>query len=359
MVEAVGAQVASDALEGLGQRANLLWVEAARARLERLSFGVDEAGDLAHFLDRSARNAREIGLEEDAQVGGLGGFGETVELAQFDAVRVRLDGADLARQPFGDARPVRRLPVRVDEGDAGVRVDDARHAQVLPDALLAALELGLHAAAHVEAGHLLRAVLKDPRNALFLALDGLVRLGVKAQFHFHGRGFAGDFGAHVRGFAGGELAVHHHTRDADALLTAGLADGVEARTEEQLSEHLGDAVAGDAGAVVLDLQFDDVALRIGLADADFDVRQNARFLARVEGVVHGLLDGRDEGAVEAVKAEEVLVLLKELRDGGLLLIAGHSCGDVPLFTHASTVLRSSSVLMTSGLERCTGLTDGS
>ena len=228
VVEAVGTQVTSDALEGLGQRANLFRVETARARLERLTLGVNQAGHLAHFLDRSARNTREIGLEEDAQVGGLGGLGEAVELPQFDAVRVRLDGADLAWQPFGDARPVRRLPVRVDEGDAGVRVDDARHAQVLPDALLAALELGLHAAAHVEAGHLLRAVLKDPRNALFLALDGLVRLGVKTQFHFHGRRFAGDFGAHVRGFPGGELAVHHHARDADALLTAGLADGVEA-----------------------------------------------------------------------------------------------------------------------------------
>ena len=228
MVEAVGAQVAPDALEGLGQGSDLLWVQLARARLERLSLGVDEAGDLAHFLDRSAGNAREIGLEEDAQVGGLGGFSEAVELPQFDAVRVRLDGADLARQPFGDARPVCCLAVRVDEGDAGVGVDDARHAQVLPDALLAALEFGLHAAAYVEAGHLLRAVLKDPRNALFLALDGLVRLGVKTQFHLHGCRLAGDFGAHVRGFSGGQLAVHHDTGDADALLTAGLADGVEA-----------------------------------------------------------------------------------------------------------------------------------
>ena len=228
VVETVRAKVAPNALEGFGQRANLLRVEAARARFERLTLGVDQTGHFAHFLDRTARNAREIGLEEDAQVGGLGGFGETVELAQFDAVRVRLDGADLARQPFCDARPVRRLTVRVDEGDAGVRVDDARHAQVLPDALLAALELGFHAAAHVEAGHLLRAVLKNPRNALFFALDGLVRLGVEAQFHLNGRRFAGDFGAHVRGLSGGELTVHHHTGDADALLTTGLANGVEA-----------------------------------------------------------------------------------------------------------------------------------
>ena len=193
VVEAVGAQVTADALEGLRQGTDLLRVQLPRARLERLTLGVDQAGDLAHFLDRSARNAREIGLEEDAQVGGLGGLGQAIELAQFDAVRVRLDGADLAWQPFGDARPVRRLSVRIDEGDAGVWVDDARHAQVLPDALLAALEFGLHAAAHVEAGHLLRAVLKHPRNALFLAFDGLVRLGVEAKVHLHSRRFAGDF----------------------------------------------------------------------------------------------------------------------------------------------------------------------
>ena len=72
-----------------------------------------------------------------------------------------------------------------------------------------------------------------------------------------------------------------------------------------------------------------------------------------------LFDGGDEGAVKAAKAEEVLVFLKELRDGSLLLVSSHSCGDVPLFSHASTVLRSSFVLMTSGLERGTGLTDGS
>ncbi len=123
---------------------------------------------------------------------------------------------------------MRRFSVGVNERDAGVRIDDARHAEVLPNALLAALKFGLHAAADVESRDLLRAVFEDPRHPLLLAFDGLVRLGVEAEVHFHGRGFAGDFGADVGGFAGGQLAVHHDTCDADALLAAGLTDGVEA-----------------------------------------------------------------------------------------------------------------------------------
>ena len=87
---------------------------------------------------------------------------------------MRLDGADFSRQALGHARPVGRFAVGVNERDAGVRVDDARHAKVLPHALLAALELGLHAAADVESRDLLRAVLEDPRHPLFLAFDGLV-----------------------------------------------------------------------------------------------------------------------------------------------------------------------------------------
>ena len=161
------------------------------------------------------------------------------------------------------------------------------------------------------------------------------------------------------GFAGGQLAVHHDTRDADALLAAGLTDGVEARSEEKLTEYFRDAVARYARSVVLNFQFNDVPPGVRLADLDADVGEDACFFTGVQGVVHRFFDGGDERAMKAVKAEKVLVFLKELRDGGLLLIAGHSCGDVPLLSHASTALRSSSVLMTSGLERWRGFTDGS
>ncbi len=210
--------------------------------------------------------------------------------------------------------------VGVDEGDGGVRVDDARHAKVLPDALLAALVLRFHSAGDLESGELLGPVLQHPRNALLVGFHRLVRLGVKAQQHLDGRGFSGDFGAHPGRPAGGELAVHHDPGDADALLPSRLTDGVEAGTEQQLPEDLRDVVPRNTRAVVLHFKFEHVALDVHLADLNADVRQDARFFARIERVVHRFLHRGDEGAMKAVKTEEVLVFLEELGNGGLLLV---------------------------------------
>ena len=112
--------------------------------------------------------------------------------------------------------------------------------------------------------------------------------------------------------AGRQLAVHHDASDPDALLTSGLADGVEARTEQQLTEHLLDAALWNAGTVVLGLQFDDVLLVVDLRDLDANLRKNTGLFASVQRVVNGFFDGGDEGTGEGVKSEEVLVLLKKL-----------------------------------------------
>ena len=68
----------------------------------------------------------------------------------MDAVRVGFDALDLPRQAFGYTWPMVDFTVRVFEGDVGVRVDDARHSQVLVDALTASLVFGLHSAGDFE-----------------------------------------------------------------------------------------------------------------------------------------------------------------------------------------------------------------
>ncbi len=69
MVEAEGTQVASHALEGLGQGADLVRVHLRRFEAERAPVVVDEPRDLAHFLDGAGGHAGEFCLEEDADVG--------------------------------------------------------------------------------------------------------------------------------------------------------------------------------------------------------------------------------------------------------------------------------------------------
>src|SRR6185503_4694949 len=49
----------------------------------------------------------------------------------------------------------------------------------------------------------------------------------------------------------------------------------------------------------------------------------AGFLAGVEGVVDGFLDGGEEGFAGAVEAQQVAVLGEELRDGDFALFLGH------------------------------------
>ncbi len=109
----------------------------------------------------------------------------------------------------------------------------------------------------------------------------------------------------------GELTVHHHARDPDALLTARLPNGVKTGTEQQLAEHLLDAPLRDAGAVVFRLELDDVLLVIDFRHLHSNIGQDTCFLTRIQGVVNGFLHRGDKGANERIKAEKVFVFLKK------------------------------------------------
>ena len=245
----------------------------------------------------------------------------------MNAVRVGLDALHFSRQTFGHPRPVVDLAVGVHEGDVGVRVDDARHPEVLVDALATALVFGLHAAGNFQTVFFHGPVVPFPQLTTFVGLRGLVLAGVQTDVDDGSGGFRGDFRTHVRFSTGGQLAVHDDTRDTDALLTSGLADGVETGTKQQLSEDLLDASLRNAGAVVFGLQFNDVLLVVDLGDLDTNFREDTCFLTSVQRVVHGFFDGRDKGTGQGIKPKEVFVFLKKFRNGDLLLVACHAfCG---------------------------------
>ena len=94
---------------------------------------------------------------------------------------------------------------------------------------------------------------------------------------------------------GGQLTVHDHAGDADALLAARLANGVEAGSEQQLPEHLLDASFWNPRPVVFGLKFDDVFLVVYFGDLHAYVGQDASLFAGVQRIVNGFFDGRDEG----------------------------------------------------------------
>ena len=109
-----------------------------------------------------------------------------------------------------------------------------------------------------------------------------------------------------------QLGVEHGRRDPDPLLTPALPDLVEARAVEELAEDVRDVLGDDPRAVVLDR--DPEGLGTGPTDLDLDVGEDLGLLAGVERVVDGLLDRGDHPADGRVEAEQVLVLLEELRD---------------------------------------------
>jgi hypothetical protein len=64
----------------------------------------------------------------------------------MDSMGVRLDAFHFPRQTFRDSWPVVNLTVWVNKSDGGVGIHDARHTEVLVDALPPSLVLGLHSA---------------------------------------------------------------------------------------------------------------------------------------------------------------------------------------------------------------------
>src|SRR5207247_8235651 len=92
---------------------------------------------------------------------------------------------------------------------------------------------------------------------------------------------------------GRELSVHARGRDPDSLLPPRLTKRVKLRAIEELTEDPRNLGLDDARAVVLN---DHAVAGLGdFGNDDQEVGKNARFLTGVEGVVHGFLDGREEG----------------------------------------------------------------
>ena len=85
----------------------------------------------------------------------------------------------------------------------------------------------------------------------------------------------------MRFAARGQLTVHDHPGDTDALLTSGLPNGVEPRAEQQLAKHLLYASFWNARTVVFGLKFNDVFLLVNFCDFDADVGEDTGFFTRV------------------------------------------------------------------------------
>src|SRR5690242_20191540 len=97
-----------------------------------------------------------------------------------------------------------------------------------------------------------------------------------------------DFGDDFYRLAGRLHAVHAGRADADALLTATLAEAVEFRAVQQLAEDQRNLLFDNAGAVILDANL--VAVVAGRLDMDPDFWQNAGLFTGVERVIDRLLD---------------------------------------------------------------------
>src|SRR4029079_2114254 len=103
----------------------------------------------------------------------------------------------------------------------------------------------------------------------------------------------------------------------DALLAALLLETVELRPVQQLAEDLRDLRPHDARAVVLDR--DAIAVLRDLEDLDVEIREDSRFLARIERVVDRFLDRGEQGLLRVVETEEMAVLREELGDRDVAL----------------------------------------
>ena len=96
------------------------------------------------------------------------------------------------------------------------------------------------------------------------------------------------------------------------------------RAVEQLAEDQRDLLLEDAGAVVLDADFE--AVGAGLLDVDPNLGQDAGLFAGVERVVDRFLDRGEQRLARIVEAQQVAVLGEELADRDVALRGGHALG---------------------------------
>ena len=94
---------------------------------------------------------------------------------------------------------------------------------------------------------------------------------------------------------------------------------------QEAAEDVRDLLLHDPGPVVL--RDDEELVLPRLLNLDADVREDARVLASVEGVLAELLDDRQEGLRGGVVPEDLFVPLEELRDGNLPLLLRELLGD--------------------------------
>ena len=317
------------------------------AEFDALGVGHDLLGFGGHLVGAA-------GVDDDALVlGGVDG-GEGFEVGGRDG-RIGLGGAG-ARRARGEGGGV--VVVRAggfgggDEDDAGVGVGDGGQFEELVDGAAAAAVLAFEfdgdaGAGGVDGGGEELAAEGELAGAggevaeagggevfgLVVGGDlGAVGLGVHGQLDVVSLGLGGGAGVDDHGLAGGQQAVHAGGGDADALLAAGHLQAVELGAVEEAAEDVLDLLADDAGAVVGD--GDAVlgglggggAVGLEVLDDDGDVGEDAGLLAGVEGVVHGFLDGGQEGLAGVVEAEQVAVLGEELGDGDLALLGRHRFG---------------------------------
>src|SRR5437867_357713 len=120
-----------------------------------------------------------------------------------------------------------------------------------------------------------------------------------------------------RWLAGRNLTVHHRTGNPKTLLSASLSAAKKSRSVQQASEDVGHFFLDDARSIVL--HDHDEFFFVDLLDLDEDVREDVRISPRIEGIVHTLLDRREEGFRRRVVAEDLLVPLEELGDADLPL----------------------------------------
>ena len=107
----------------------------------------------------------------------------------MNAVRMRFDALHLPWKALGHAWPVMRFPIRVNEGDISVRIDDTGHSQILIDALPTALVFGFHLGCDFQTMFLQRAVRQLPQFSAFSTLRCFVFPRIKADIHNGCRGF--------------------------------------------------------------------------------------------------------------------------------------------------------------------------
>ena len=102
---------------------------------------------------------------------------------------------------------------------------------------------------------------------------------------------------------------------------------MEFRAVKQFAEDLGNLRLDDPGPVVF--HCDPEAVLCQLQDLDLEGGKDARFLARIERVVDGFLDGREQRLLRVVKSQKVTVLREKLRHRDFSLTRGHALRCLP------------------------------